>query len=57
MLKPILNSNNQINTQFLVKVTDGVHEVEAICQLSVLMVTDNMLTESVTLNLINEDID
>ena len=58
VLKPILNSNNQINARFLVQVSDGVHEaVEAVCQLSVLMVTDNMLTESVTLSLVNEDID
>ena len=57
MLKPILNSNNKINAAFGVSVSDGVHEVQSVCLLSVLMVTDKMLAESVTISLVNEDID
>jgi hypothetical protein len=37
--------------------TDGIHEVKSVCNLTVLMVTDNMLAESVTLSLLDADLD
>ena len=56
-LKSILNSNNQINASFQISVHDGVHEVRATCNLVVLMLSSNLIDESVTLNFYNVDVD
>jgi hypothetical protein len=54
-LKSILNSNNQINASFQISVHDGLHEVRATCNLVVLMLSENLIGESVTLNFYNVD--
>jgi hypothetical protein len=54
-LKSILNSNNQINASFQISVHDGLHEVRATCNLVVLMLSENLIGESVTLNFFNVD--
>ena len=56
-LKSILNSNNQINASFQISVHDGVHEVRAMCNLVVLMLSSNLIDESVNLNFYNIDVD
>ena len=56
-LKSILNSNNQINVSFQISVNDGSHEVRATCHLVVLMLSENLIGESVTLNFFNVDVD
>ncbi len=56
-LKSILNSNNQINASFQISVHDGVHEVRATCNLVVLMLSSNLIDESVTLNFYNVEVD
>jgi hypothetical protein len=58
-LKPLLNSNNQINASFEIEITDRDNEnrVRTTCELIVSMVTDNMIRESVTLSLFNIDLD
>jgi hypothetical protein len=55
--KPILNSNNQINVSFLIGVSDGLNEPPTVtrCELSVLMLTDSLIAESITLTLCNLD--
>ena len=59
-LKPILNSNNQINTSFSVHMTD-VSTIEvtgkAQCELLVVMLSNKLIADSVTLNIYNVDVD
>ena len=52
--KPILNSNNLINVSFLVGIDiDGIHQIVTTCHLTVLMLSDNLISESVTISLAN----
>jgi len=53
--KPILNSNNQINVSFLIRINDGNREVLSTCELLVLMLSDNLIAESVIISLPNLD--
>ena len=55
-LKSLLNSNNQINITFGIGVTDGTYQVKTQCELIVLMLSDNLISESVTLTLYNIDL-
>jgi hypothetical protein len=55
-LKSILNSNNRINVSFPINISDGFHRIQVECQLTVLMLTDNLIKNSVTLNLHHIDI-
>ncbi|GAB6020348.1 hypothetical protein CHUAL_003060 [Chamberlinius hualienensis] len=50
-LNPSLDTNVPLTATLEVKVSDGVNEVSAECQLFVLMVTDAMLFDSVTLRI------
>ncbi len=54
-LKSLLNSNNQINITFGISVSDGTYQVKTQCELIVLMLSDNLISESVTLTLFNID--
>lgn len=60
-LKPLLNSNNQINASFEIEIERDLgferHRVRTTCELVVAMVTDEMIAQSVTLTLLNVDID
>lgn len=55
VFKPILNSNNLINVSFLVGIDDGIHQTITTCELTVLMLSDNLVSDSVTLSLSNVD--
>lgn len=56
-LKPILNSNKQINASFEIEIADNESRVRTTCELIVSMVTDNMISQSVTFSLFNVDQD
>lgn len=56
-LSPSLNTNVPTKALFEINVSDGINEVSALCQLSVNLVTDSMLSNSVTLSIKNLEID
>ncbi|XP_062419885.1 LOW QUALITY PROTEIN: cadherin EGF LAG seven-pass G-type receptor 2 [Pungitius pungitius] len=52
-LSPALDNNRPLEASMRISVTDGVHSVSAQCLLQVTIITDEMLSNSITLRLAN----
>uniref|UniRef100_A0A8C9EAL3 Cadherin EGF LAG seven-pass G-type receptor 1 n=1 Tax=Phocoena sinus TaxID=42100 RepID=A0A8C9EAL3_PHOSS len=52
-LSPDLNNNRPLEALMEVSVSDGIHSVAALCTLRVTVITDDMLTNSITVRLEN----
>uniref|UniRef100_A0A8C2T9U6 Cadherin EGF LAG seven-pass G-type receptor 2 n=1 Tax=Coturnix japonica TaxID=93934 RepID=A0A8C2T9U6_COTJA len=52
-LSPALDNNRPLEAIMRVSVSDGVHSVTAVCTLRVTIITDDMLTNSITVRLEN----
>ncbi|XP_041110820.1 cadherin EGF LAG seven-pass G-type receptor 1 isoform X2 [Polyodon spathula] len=52
-LSGLLDNNRPLEASMKVSVTDGIHQVTALCTLRVTIITDDMLTNSITVRLEN----